>query len=71
MNRLLKNMLLTVLLSFTFSFLLGQQKEMMIRIAEIEVFPAYIEEYNALLQEEAEASVRLEQGVLAIFPMQL
>ncbi|MGO1242856.1 MAG: putative quinol monooxygenase [Sphingobacterium sp.] len=71
MNRLFKTTLLIALLSFPFSFLLAQQKEMMIRIAEIEVFPGYIEEYNALLREEAEASVRLERGVFAIFPMRL
>lgn len=43
--------------------------EMMIRIAEIEVQPEHLEAYKAILQEEAEASVRLEEGVIAIFPM--
>ncbi|MDF9801274.1 quinol monooxygenase YgiN [Catalinimonas alkaloidigena] len=41
----------------------------MIRIAEIEIEPAYLEEYKAILTEEAAASVKLEPGVIAIFPM--
>ena len=41
----------------------------MIRMAEIEIEPAYLEEYKAILIEEAAASVKLEPGVIAIFPM--
>lgn len=47
----------------------AQQNEMMIRIAEIEVHSQYLDEYKAILKYEAEASVRLEPGVIAIFPM--
>ena len=43
--------------------------EMMIRIAEIEVDSNYLKDYVAILQEEAAASVRLEPGVLCIYPM--
>jgi quinol monooxygenase YgiN len=46
-----------------------ETKQMMIRISEIEIHPAYLEEYNAILKEEAEASVRLEPGVISIYPM--
>jgi 4-carboxymuconolactone decarboxylase len=42
---------------------------MLIRISEIEIFSPYLTEYKAILKEEAEASVRLEPGVVAIFPM--
>ncbi|MCH5715515.1 putative quinol monooxygenase [Niabella hibiscisoli] len=42
---------------------------MIIRISEIEIEPNYLEEYLAILKEEAEASVRLESGVIAIYPM--
>lgn len=48
---------------------LAQQKGPIVRISEIEVYPQYLEEYKAILQYEAEASVRLEEGVIAIFPM--
>lgn len=43
--------------------------EMMVRISEIEILPEYLEEYNAILKQEASASVKLEAGVIAIFPM--
>lgn len=47
----------------------AQQKDMMIRIAEIEIFPESLEEYKAILKEESGASVKLEAGVVSIFPM--
>ena len=47
----------------------ARQKEMMVRISEIEIDADYLEEYKAILKEEAEASVRLEPGVISIFPM--
>ncbi len=46
-----------------------ETKQIIIRISEIEIHPAYLEEYNAILKEEAEASVRLEPGVISIYPM--
>ena len=42
---------------------------MMVRMAEIEIHPEYIDEYKAILKEESEASVRLEAGVICIYPM--
>ena len=42
---------------------------MIIRISEIAIEPKYLKEYLAILKEEAEASVRLENGVIAIYPM--
>jgi quinol monooxygenase YgiN len=47
----------------------GQQTESMVRISEIEIVARYLDEYKAILKEEAAASVRLEPGVIAIFPM--
>jgi alkylhydroperoxidase/carboxymuconolactone decarboxylase family protein YurZ/quinol monooxygenase YgiN len=45
------------------------EPDMMVRIAEIEIFPEFQEEYKAVLKEEAAASVNVERGVIAIFPM--
>ncbi len=45
------------------------ENDMMIRISEIEIIPEFLEEYNSILKEEASASVKLEKGVVAIFPM--
>ncbi len=42
---------------------------MMVRISEIEIHPNHLAEYKAILKEEAEASVRLEPGVVSIFSM--
>lgn len=45
------------------------EPDMLVRISEIEILPDYLEEYNSILKEEASASVKLEPGVIAIFPM--
>jgi quinol monooxygenase YgiN len=37
-----------------------------VRMAEIEIDPAYLEDYRCHLAEEIEASVRIEDGVLAL-----
>lgn len=42
---------------------------MMVRISEIQIDPDRLEEYKRILKEESEASVRLEPGVISIFPM--
>jgi quinol monooxygenase YgiN len=42
---------------------------MMVRISEMQIDPARLDEYKATLKEESEASVRLEPGVISIFPM--
>lgn len=43
--------------------------DMLVRISEIEIIPEYLEAYNTILKEEAAASVKIEPGVIAIFPM--
>lgn len=43
--------------------------DMMVRISEIEIDPVYLVEYKTILQEESSASVKLEPGVIAIYPM--
>ncbi len=42
---------------------------LIIRVAEIEIDSLYHDEYISLLKEEAEASIRLESGVICIYPM--
>jgi quinol monooxygenase YgiN len=60
-------MMLFMIISFVTAS--AQQKQMMVRIAEIEIDPIFLEEYKAILKEESAASVKLEPGVIAIFPM--
>jgi len=43
--------------------------EMMIRMSEIGIDSVYLNEYIRILKEESEASVRLEPGVISIYPM--
>lgn len=43
--------------------------DMMVRISEIEIVPEQLKEYTGVLKEEAAASLRIEPGVIAIFPM--
>lgn len=43
--------------------------DMLVRISEIEIYPEFLEKYKAILKEEAAASVAIEPGVIAIFPM--
>jgi 4-carboxymuconolactone decarboxylase len=47
------------------------EPDMMVRISEIEILPEHLEAYNAILKEEAAASVQKEPGVLTIFPMSI
>lgn len=61
-------LILTTIIS-TSGTISAQNKNTMVRIAEIEIYPEYLTAYKAILQEEASASVKLEPGVLAIYPM--
>jgi len=45
-------------------------EELMVRIAELEIDPAQIDAYKAILAKEQEASVRLEPGVVMLHSVQ-
>ncbi|WP_158223375.1 carboxymuconolactone decarboxylase family protein [Mucilaginibacter sp. MD40] len=45
------------------------QPDMMVRIAEIEIVPEYLEQYNAILKKQSTISIEKEPGVISIFPM--
>ena len=47
-----------------------QYGEKIVRLAEIEVEPAFLEEYMAFAKEVGETSVKVEPGVLTLFSMQ-
>ncbi len=46
-------------------------KDRIVRLAELEIEPARIEQYKAALREEIEASIRLEPGVLTLYAVAL
>lgn len=43
--------------------------DMMVRIAEIEIVPEFVAEYQKILKENAALSMQKEKGVISIFPM--
>jgi 4-carboxymuconolactone decarboxylase len=45
------------------------EPDMLVRISEIEIIPQYLEEYKSILEKESSESVKLEAGVIAIYPM--
>lgn len=64
--------ILAFILTLNISGVNAQQQsgqDMMVRIAEIEVHPEYLNEYKDILAKEAAASIQKETGVIAIFPM--
>lgn len=62
--------LLIIILILLFSCnVFAQKTNRMIRISEIEIDSNYLEEYKAILKEEARASVKLEPGVICIYPV--
>lgn len=48
-----------------------QTQGRMVRLAELEIDPAKLENYKAELREEIEASIRLEPGVLTLYAVSL
>ena len=44
----------------------AQQDSRKVRIAKIEIYPDYLDEYKAALAEHARTAVRVEPGVLAL-----
>jgi quinol monooxygenase YgiN len=53
--------------SFAGSAMAQGAKDLYVRVAEIEVDPAQLEPYKVAVQEQIEAAVRLEPGVLALY----
>jgi quinol monooxygenase YgiN len=68
-----KKIIFVFMLSLSLSGINAQQKmadeQLMVRIAEIEIVPECSNEYKKILIEEAAASIKIEAGVIAIFPM--
>ena len=68
-KKILYNQIIAIIVFFTIGNISAQKKDLMVRIAEIEIFSEYVSDYKLILKEESSASVKLEPGVLAIFPM--
>ena len=68
-NKIYTFLIPIALILFPWENAISQQNDMLVRMSEIEVYPEFWKDYNMILREEAGASVRLEPGVIAIFPM--
>lgn len=64
---LIKLFVFTIMI-FTFSInhTFGQKDNRKVRIAKIEVYPLFLDDYKAALAEHAETAVRVEPGVLSL-----
>ena len=61
--------LVIILIFLSCCAVFAQKSNRMIRMSEIEIDSNYLEEYKAILKEEARASMKLEPGVISIYPM--
>ena len=65
---LLAFMLIAIMVTFVFcNNNPAQNQNQMVRLAKLVIDSAQLENYNALLKEEIETSVRIEPGVLTLY----
>lgn len=65
----MKSLWMIILILLSYVTVSAQADTMMIRIAELEIDSTYLDEYRRILKEESEASVKLEPGVICIYPL--
>lgn len=58
-----------IVMFFASNMISAKSQEMMIRLSEIEIDSNYLQVYTDILKKESRASVQLEPGVIAIYPM--
>ncbi len=66
--------LMFVIMTFAFASCtsnnqINNSNDMIIRLTEIQIVPEYLDAYLAILKEESETSLKVEPGVISIFPM--
>jgi quinol monooxygenase YgiN len=66
-RRLLRIVGAVLAISLSGSVIAQEYRRPVVRIAELEIDPAQLESYKAVVKEEMEISVRVEPGVLAIY----
>ncbi len=65
----MKYCLIITFILLTSGNIFAQKSRLMIRISEIEIDSNYVKEYNSILKEESRESMKLEPGVISIYPM--
>ena len=66
----MKQKLYLILFAFMLSATAVAQETMIVRLAEIEVYPEHLQEYLKYANEVDRLSVEREPGVVCLFPMQ-
>ena len=66
----MKQKLYLILFALVLSATTMAQDSMIVRLAEIEVYPEYLKEYLTFANEVDRLSVEREPGVVCLFPMQ-
>lgn len=66
-NKLSLTLALVVVISLSGERAFAQEKRPMVRLARLVIDPGQLEQYKAILKEEAETSVRIEPGVLTLY----
>ena len=70
-NKMMRQLLITVaMLVLSFTAAAQESQTMIVRLAEIEVYPQYLKEYLEFANEVDRLSVEREPGVVCLFPMQ-
>lgn len=65
--RLIPMVMFFMLMLFSFSNVIAQNKDQVVRIAKLQIDPAQLENYKAALKEHAETAVRVEPGVITLY----
>ena len=69
--KMMRHLLMTVtMLVFSFTAVAQENQTMIVRLAEIEVYPQHLKEYLEFANEVDRLSVEREPGVVCLFPMQ-
>lgn len=68
---MMKQFLLFLIMSFAFTEVSGQsESRQLVRLARLVIDPDQLEEYTAILKEQAEEAIRVEPGVLTLYAVQ-
>jgi len=71
MNKFILTLFTAVMTALTSSAQCHASDSMVVRIAELEIYPQYLKDYLAAAAEIGATSVKEESGVVCIFPMQM
>jgi quinol monooxygenase YgiN len=67
LNTLHKFCALLTTLIVSFGDICAQENKQLVRLAKLVIEPSQLQDYKAILQEEIQASIKLEPGVLTLY----